>query len=212
MKQGTPQRLAVTREPASLLRLPIQLADSDIVAAIRAGQPLGGAALYDQHHAHVRSVLLRILGPDTDLGDLVQEAFLAAIDSIHRLEDPDALRGWLASICVHQAYREIRRRSRSRWFFLTDDDEQLERPAAIAGPEVDEAVRATYRVLRKLPVGERIAFSLRFIGEMELVEVAEACQLSLATTKRRLARARKRFTTIARTYPELADWVARGEA
>ena len=117
---------------------------------------------------------------------------------------------WLASICVHQAYREIRRRTRSRWFFLTDDDETLERTAPVATPEVDEAVRATYRVLDKLPAEERIAFALRFINEMELVEVADACQVSLATAKRRLARARKKFTTMARTYPELADWLLGG--
>ena len=212
MKQGAPRRINVTRSPRSVLRLPIQLTNAEIVEAIRTGQPLGGTALYDQHHAYVCSVLLRILGPDADLHDLIQEVFLAAIDSIERLKDPDAFRSWLASICVHQAYREIRRRTRSRWFFLTDDDETLERPAPVATPEVDEAVRATYRVLDKLPADERVAFALRFINEMELVEVADACQVSLATAKRRLARARKKFTTMARTYPELADWVLGGPA
>ena len=67
-------------------------------------------------------------------------------------------------------------------------------------------------MLDKLPADERIAFALRFINEMELVEVADACQVSLATAKRRLARARKKFTTMALTYPELADWVLGGEA
>jgi RNA polymerase sigma-70 factor (ECF subfamily) len=42
---------------------------------------------------------------------------------------------------------------------------------------------------------------------MELTEVACACEVSLATIKRRLLSAQKRFTSIARTYPELASWV-----
>jgi RNA polymerase sigma-70 factor (ECF subfamily) len=52
---------------------------------------------------------------------------------------------------------------------------------------------------------------LRFIDGMELVEVADACSVSLATIKRRLARAQKRFSAMARTYPELDEWVSGGE-
>jgi RNA polymerase sigma-70 factor (ECF subfamily) len=77
----------------------------------------------------------------------------------------------------------------------------------MATPELDEAVRATYRVLAALPVDERIPFALRFIEGMELTEVARACDVSLATVKRRLTSAQKKFAKIASTYPELSDWV-----
>jgi RNA polymerase sigma-70 factor (ECF subfamily) len=72
---------------------------------------------------------------------------------------------------------------------------------------VDDAVRATYAVLVMLTPDERIPFALRYIEEMDLGEVAAACRISLATAKRRIARARKRFVTIARTMPELSSWV-----
>ena len=42
---------------------------------------------------------------------------------------------------------------------------------------------------------------------MELTEVARACDVSLATVKRRLTSAQKKFAKIASTYPELSDWV-----
>jgi RNA polymerase sigma-70 factor, ECF subfamily len=74
-------------------------------------------------------------------------------------------------------------------------------------PEHGEALRATYHVLGRLSADERIPFALRFIDGMELTEIADACAVSLATTKRRLSSAQKKFTSIARTYPELADWV-----
>jgi len=199
-------------KPSTVLRLPFFESDAAIVAALRARQAAGGAALYDRYHHYVRRMLMRVLGPDADLADLVQDVFVAAIDSIDSLEEPDALRGWLAGICVNAARVEIRRKTRRRWFplFSAQDLPEVEAPAAT--PELDEAVRTTYRVLKKLSAEERIAFALRFVDGMELVEVADACGVSLATAKRRLARARKKFLTIAGTYPELSEWVAGGEA
>jgi len=196
---------------AAVIRLSFLDSDADIVAAIRAGDGAGGAALYDRHHGYVRRVLLRVLGPDAELFDLIQDVFVAAIDSIHRLSEPSALRSWLASISVHCAHAELRRRFKRRWFPLFPGSELPQEEAPVVTPEVDEAMRATYHVLGKLPADERISFALRFIEGMELVELAAACGVSLATAKRRLARARKKFVTIAQTYPALTDWLEGGE-
>jgi len=193
---------------AAVIRLRFLESDEDIVAAVLGGDGAGGAALYDRHHAYVRRVLSRVLGPGSDLHDLTQDVFVAAIDSIHRLHEPSALRSWLAGISVHCARAELRRRTRARWFPLFPISELPPAEAPVATPEVDEAVRATYLVLGKLASDERIPFALRFIEGMELVELAAACQISLATAKRRLSRARKKFVTIARTYPALSDWLA----
>jgi RNA polymerase sigma-70 factor (ECF subfamily) len=198
--------------PAAVIRLSFLESDADIVAAVRAGEGAGAAALYDRHHAYVRRVLLRVLGPDAELHDLIQDVFVAAIDSIASLQEPNALRAWLAGISVNCAHAELRRRtSRGRWLPLFARSELPPVEAPVSTPEVDEAVRATYHVLRKLSAEERIPFALRFIEGMELVELAAACGVSLATAKRRLARARKKFVTIAQTYPALSDWLAGGE-
>ena len=193
-----------------MIRLSFLDSDAAIVAAIRAGDGQGGAALYDRHHGYVRRVLLRVLGPDAELHDLIQDVFVAAIDSIERLSEPNALRSWLAAISVHCARAELRRRGRARWFPLFPRSELPEVESPVATPEIGEAMRATYHVLGKLAPDERIPFALRFIEGMELVELAAACEISLATAKRRLLRARKKFVTIAETYPALSDWLARG--
>ena len=185
--------------------------DRAVVAGLLAGQGAAGAAIYDRYHAHVRRVLIRVLGPDLEIGDLVQDVFVAAIDGIERLEDPDAIRGWLTGIAVYTARGEIRRRARARFFPLFAGDELPDTEAPASSAETDEAVRTTYHVLGKLAEDERIAFALRFIDEMELGEIAEACAVSLATIKRTLARAQKKFGAIARTYPELVDLLGEGE-
>jgi RNA polymerase sigma-70 factor (ECF subfamily) len=89
--------------------------------------------------------------------------------------------------------------------FLADDVPDIEAPAA--PPEDKEALRATYRILSRLPADERIAFALRFIDGMELTEVAAACRVSLATIKRRVARAKSTFEAEAGHHPSLGPWL-----
>ena len=192
---------------STVVHLPFLDSDAAVVAALRAGEQAGGAALYDRHHAYVRRVLTRVLGPDADLHDLIQDVFVAAIDSIDRLLEPSALRGWLAAISVNIVRVELRRRTKGRVVSLVPHGELPELPAPVTTPELGEAVRATYRVLGALPADERIPFALRFIEGMELSEIASVCQVSLATTKRRLMSAQKKFVNIARTDAALGDWV-----
>lgn len=208
--QTKPQDPPGVQRRSTIVHLPVFDSDAAVVAAIRAGEPAGGAALYDRHHRYVRRVLMRVLGPDVDLHDLTQDVFVAAIDSIDRLLEPRALRGWLAAISVNCVRVELRRRTKGRSIRLFPQHELPDVPAPANAPEVDEAVRATYHVLARLAPDERIPFALRFIDGMELTEVASACEVSLATIKRRLANAQKRFTSIARTYPELEPWVNGG--
>jgi RNA polymerase sigma-70 factor, ECF subfamily len=200
----------VSASRASVIRLPLGESDGALVAAIRAGERAGGAALYDRHHTYVRRVLMRVIGPDGSLEDLVQDVFVAAIEAIDRLEDPNALRSWLAGISVNLARVELRRRSRGAWLRFLPGYVVPEVAAVTSSPELDEAVRAAYHVMQRLHVDERIAFALRFIEGMELTEVASLCATSLATIKRRLASARKKFESMAGTYPELSPWLDGG--
>jgi len=65
-------------------------------------------------------------------------------------------------------------------------------------------------LLDELPANERLAFALRFVQGLTLPEAAEVCRVSLATYKRRLARAERTFLEGARRYPELFPWLENG--
>jgi RNA polymerase sigma-70 factor, ECF subfamily len=126
------------------------------------------------------------------------------------LEDPNALRSWLTRITVFTARGRIRRRVRWRFIRFLGFDELPDLPAPQVDAEVSEALRATYRALDRLPPDERIAFALRFVDGMELNDVARACHISLATVKRRLARAQQNFLELAREEPALSEWLKGG--
>ena len=178
--------------------------DEALARALVEGHPGAPAALYDRHAHHLRRVLARVMGVDQELPDLLHETFAAALEGVHKLDDPSRLKAWLTSVAVFTARGCIRRRQRWRWRSRVVQD-LPERTAPSVSHEAREALRATYSVLDRIPADERIAFALRVVDGMELTEVAAACDVSLATIKRRIARARKRFTVLARRHPVLAD-------
>ena len=192
---------------AALFQAPPGDADRALVEALRAGEARAGEALFAAYAPYVRKVVTRVLGPDTEVLDLVQDVFVVALESLHKLEDPRALRPWLAQIAVFRARGCIRRRK--QWKIV-----QLFSPAKLPEARIDhadfegsEALVATYRLLSSIGTDERIAFALRVIDGMELTDVADVYGVSLATIKRRLARAESRFIALARREPALVDWI-----
>jgi RNA polymerase sigma-70 factor (ECF subfamily) len=181
-----------------------------LVEALRSGHPGAVAVLYERHAGAVHRTLRSALGPDADLPDLVQEVFIRALDSIDQLDDHERLRSWLGSIAVFTARALIRRRARRKWLSLFSPQRTARSDQDPPSSEARFALREVYAVLDELPVDERIAFVLRIIDGMTLPDAAEACSTSLATFKRRLARAEKAFVEAAEDHPQLSTWLKEG--
>lgn len=182
--------------------------DDELVRAAAAGEPWAASALLDRYGPMVERLLRRVLGHDRDLEDLVQDAFANALAAIGQVRDGAAVKGWMASIAVHTAHRAIRRRKLARWLALFHPAED---PVTAPAHEPRAALRRVYELLDRLPADERIAFTLRYIEEMPLEEVAAASGVSLATIKRRLSRAEGRFVAAARADATLRSWIERGD-
>ena len=60
---------SVPRAPVIPLRVPET--DAGLSLALQAGEPWAGAALFDRYAPHVRRVLVRVMGPDPDIADLL---------------------------------------------------------------------------------------------------------------------------------------------
>jgi RNA polymerase sigma-70 factor, ECF subfamily len=193
----------------SQAELPAPESDELLVLSLRARHPDAGTQLFDRYAPHVRRVLVRVMGPDSEILDLVHDVFVTALESVHRLVDPKALRAWLTQIAVFTARARIRRRVRGRVLRLLPFSELPEPEMPPADFEASESMRAVYRVLGLLEADQRIAFALRFVAGMELTEVAASCGVSLATIKRRLARAQNMFVVAAHREPALAEWLRR---
>jgi RNA polymerase sigma-70 factor (ECF subfamily) len=164
--------------------------DAALARATREGSKRAAGELYDRHAPLVRRILARTLGPWQDVDDHVQETFLAFFRELRGLRDDTAARAFLVSIAVRIARGELRRRRVRRILRFAPPEEIVEVAGAGEGVDLEgrEAMRSLFRLLDELDTSARLAFSLRYLEEMELAEVAEAVGESLATVKRRLAR------------------------
>jgi RNA polymerase sigma-70 factor (ECF subfamily) len=192
-----------------VVRFPIPDSDAALAACLRSDPERGQMVLFDRYSADVERLLFRMLGSDPDVTDVLQDVFVTAITSLHALRDDSALRGWLVGIAVHLAHRRIRRRKLQRLVRFMAPQE-LSDSAATPSQEASHALRLTYRLLGRSPTDDRMAFTLRKLEGMSLSVIAEATGVSLATVKRRVTRAERKFVTLARQYDVLSVWLEQG--
>jgi RNA polymerase sigma-70 factor (ECF subfamily) len=191
---------------ASVHRLPLDgMDDAALARAIAAGDEAAAALAWRRYAPVVRSVLRRTIGPYEDVEDLVQEVFLRYFRQRGELRDPSALRSFLIGVAMHVAVSELRRRRVRRWLRLTSTGVLPEVSGAPLGQEDEarEAMRRLYAVLDRLDDASRLTFVLRYVEGLELVEIASALDVSLATTKRRLAKVTARVLSMVERDPVL---------
>jgi RNA polymerase sigma-70 factor, ECF subfamily len=148
--------------------------------------------VYRLHSAYVATIGLRLLGNDAEIDDLVQEVFIEAYHGLAQLREPNAVRGWLARICVRKSVRRLRRR-RLRQVLRLQDMPELQITETSLTPEQMSEVRRAYRALARFPAEERVIWILRYIEGESLDEIGQLCGCSKSTVQRRIRSADERF-------------------
>ncbi len=181
MSSGTPH-LRICPPPSAAKEIASHAPPYDLA-------PLTIERLFVEHAAFVANVVLRVLGRDHEVDDVVQEVFIDAMSGLRSIQNPAAVRGWLKTIAVRKASRHLRKR-RLRAFLGLERDCCYEHIAdASCGPEERALLGRVYRQLDSLPVGDRVAWTLRYVDGEALESVAALCGCSLATVKRRISAA-----------------------
>ena len=174
--------------------------DAALVVAARAGEAWASEALFRRHAHMVNGLAFRVMGRDSDVDDLVQETFAQAFNLLPQLKEPQAFASWVSAILVRTASKIIRHRRILRRLGFGGDSLGIDLDS-IVGPSVpaDRALelKRIYELVRELPADLRVALVLRRVEDLPLEEIGALMNISLATTKRRVARAeqllRERF-------------------
>ena len=193
------------RSPAAATRLrliggalgsDVAVGPSDETLVLRARENDASATnafeqLYRRHAGTALNLAVRIQGSTADVEDIVHDAFVRAHGRLGELREPAAFRSWLGSIVVRLVRTRLRRRRLVAMLGLASAEPvDLD---AVADPGVDPESRVllaqVYALLQTLPADERIAWTLRYVERHRLESVAELVGCSLATAKRRIARA-----------------------
>jgi RNA polymerase sigma-70 factor, ECF subfamily len=177
--------------------------EAELIAGLCRRDTMAAQALYVEYSSMVRRVLIHALGSERDVDDLVQDTLIVVINRAPALRKVQSFRSFVIGIAIHLAKNEIRRRTVRRFVGLDDAfDVPLVDPHDAASAEV---ARHVYRALDKMETASRMAFVLRHVHGCELAEVADACKCSVATIKRRLARAELRFSKLIQGDPVLRE-------
>jgi RNA polymerase sigma-70 factor (ECF subfamily) len=169
------------------------LDDAALVALVRSGDMPAFEQLYRRHASFAVNLAVRIQGSSGDIEDLVHDAFLRAHGRLRELREPAAFRSWLGSIVVRGVKSRLRRRRLLTTLGLASREPvELDSVASTeASPELRAELAQLYALLHTMPANDRIAWTLRFVERHPLEEVAELSDCSLATAKRRIARAQR---------------------
>jgi RNA polymerase sigma factor (sigma-70 family) len=82
--------------------------DSEVVAAIVAGDPGGLAEAYDKYAVPLHAYCRSILREPADAADAVQDTFVIASAKLGGLRDPGKLRAWLYAVARNLCHRRLR--------------------------------------------------------------------------------------------------------
>ena len=123
--------------------------------------------------------------------DFVQDTFLIALDRLATLREPRQVRSWLTTIAVRLARKRLATRDRRRRF----RQQVASATPGLSDPRDRAPADELYEALDQLPAKLRIPWVLARIGGESLTDTASACEVSLATVKRRIAAAQARLDT-----------------
>ncbi len=166
--------------------------DAALVVAARAKEGWAFEALYRRHVAFAHGLARRLLGRDDSVDDVLQDTFITAFEQLDRLEQPASFRSWVGGMVVRKVSKLFRRRRLlSRLGLIRKEgDPDVDSVLSRAAPaEAKAELARIYRIVKELPSDLRVALLLRRVEGATLEEIAEWTGASLATVKRRIAKA-----------------------
>jgi len=164
--------------------------------------------LFEEYLGLVRGLLIKSMGPQADVDDLVSEVFVGLFESAGNIRTAGGLRSYVVSVTMNTARREFRRRKRFNLFFLRDDGHEIaERTPSVDDPKAKAALLQLHRILEGLDEEERLIFVLHVLEELPLQEAAASLAVSLSTAKRRLKKANERIRRRVAANPLLSEFV-----
>jgi RNA polymerase sigma-70 factor (ECF subfamily) len=168
------------------------LKPSGEIPVARGGEP-NIEALYAQYASYVAAVASRILGRASEVDDVVQDVFTVAVRALKRRDNPQQVKGWFAKVTVRLCTRQLRVRRLWAMVDLAGEPSYERLADPFAGGDERQLIIEVYRALDKLPARERVPWTLRYVAGEGVSEVATLCGCSLATAKRRIARAHEKL-------------------
>ncbi|MGA2824268.1 MAG: sigma-70 family RNA polymerase sigma factor [Bacteroidales bacterium] len=169
------------------------IVDESILEGCIAGKRKAQYELYKKFAASMLAVCFRYARNRDEAEDFLQEGFLKVFQKISSFRSEGSFEGWMKRIMINNALNEIKKNRRTP--FLEDieviNETQIidqNEPAASFDPVPPDVL---VEMIRSLPEGYRIVFTLYVIEDFSHKEIANELNISENTSKTQLLKARR---------------------
>jgi len=166
-----------------------------LVLAVQAGEVAALETLVRKWLPIIRRHSCRMTGDAVGAEDVAQEALLALVSTLSRLDDPTSARAFMLRLVTHKAADWIRRRQRDRALTRTIRDRQP-RAHSIDSVRTDETIDRAALIraaCQQLPPDLRAVVSLYYGESLAVAEIALTLGVPSGTVKSRLHDAREQL-------------------
>ena len=176
-------------------------ADFELVLRARKGDRLAQEELARRHRRPMYFLALQLLGNPDDAMDVVQDALVRFLTTIHRFDPKRPVRPWLYRIVRNRVIDLARRRKVRKHDSIDDLDPEGNLRLVLPDPDVDlerdagqSQLRARlFRALAELSPKQREIVVMRDYQDLSYKEIASTLDIPIGTVMSRLHGARKRL-------------------
>ena len=171
--------------------MPLPQPDQAILRKAQKGDQRAFAIIVRTYEKTVFNYVLRLTNGDRALAeDLTQEVFLRVFKGLPRFSFRSSFTTWLFQVTKNRVMDELRARERRPVAPVAFDDipplEVVDQPV-----EQAEAIDALWRAIGDLNVDLKMALLLRDVVGLSYNEIADSLEITLATVKWRIFKARE---------------------
>jgi RNA polymerase sigma-70 factor, ECF subfamily len=181
--------------------------EEGLIARAAAGDTSAFRRIYERHRQDAARLVYRMIGPRSDLEDVIQEVFVQVYKSLKDFRGQSKFTTWLHRVTVNVVLMH-RRAARSRPVFadepLADGATQSDDVLPDEDVERRERMRAFGRLLDRLADKKRVVFVLHELEGVAPTEIAKIVGAPVLTVRTRLFYARREIEAMLAEEPSLA--------
>jgi len=168
----------------------IQQPDIAVIRRAQRGDEQAFTLIVRAYEAPIFNYVLRMVGNRTLAEDLTQDVFLRVFQGLRGYSSRARFTTWLYQVAKNRVVDELRSEERRpRALVMIDDAPQLE--VVDAPIELNEAISVLWRSVEELSPDLKEALLLRDISGLSYNEIADTLDVTLATVKWRIFKARE---------------------
>jgi len=178
-----------------------------LIARASVGDTTAFRHIYERHRQDVGRLVYRMIGPRSDIEDVIQEVFVQVYKSLKDFRGQSKFTTWLHRVTVNVVLMH-RRAARSRPIFADEPPADGALRSGDIPPDEDferrERMRAFGRLLERLAQKKRIVFVLHELEGVPPGEIAKIVGAPVLTVRTRLFYARREIEAMLREEPSLS--------